>query len=124
MRLKGLVLRVIAVTLLFGGTVRVFATRRLFEAFGIGELWPEQVYAIYIYRVLGAFVIFAGIVLLLLARDPGKHAEVVRGCAVGFFFIGLVMIVTGLALSLPVRHCLPDPAYSFVIAGLLWRIGR
>lgn len=114
----------IAVTLLGGGITRVLATRAVFELFSIGELWMEQPYGVYIYRTLGAFVVLAGIILLVLARNPERCRTILKAYSLGFLIIGAVMIASGLSLGLPLRHYLPDPLYCFVVAGLLLTLSR
>lgn len=121
---KVILLRFVAVTLLVGGAVRVFATRTLFEAFGIGALWMETPYSVYIYRVLGALVVLAGIVLMIIGGAPEKYRGVLRGYALGFAIIGAVMVAAGLTSGLPLRYYLPDPAYCFLIVALLWHSSR
>ena len=118
------VLRIVAVTLLLGGVMRLFATRSVFEAFGIGAVWMETPYATYIYRVLGGFVILAGIVLMIMARAPEKYSDLLKGTAVGFAVIGLVMAASGVVVGLPYRYCLPDPVYCLLVALLLRHSGR
>jgi hypothetical protein len=121
--LKVILLRVVAVSLLLGGVVRLFANRALFEAFGIGAVWMGTPYSIYTYRVLAGFVILSGIVLMTMAGAPAKYRALLKGTAGGFGVIGLVVVITGLTLGLPARYYLPDPVYCFVVAALLWRSG-
>lgn len=116
--------RFVSVTLLVGGTVRIFATKVLFQAFGIGDLWMQTPYSLYIYRVLGGFVVLSGILLMIVAGAPEKYRRLLKGYTLGFSTIGVVMLVTGLASGLPLRYYLPDPVYCFLIAGLLWHSGR
>jgi hypothetical protein len=78
MKLVRVLLVAIVVTLFFGGAVRILADRPAFEAFGMGSEWPEKPYSVYIYRVLGGFVILVGVVLLGLSRDPARYARVIR----------------------------------------------
>ena len=119
-----ILLRAVASALLLGGVIRLFANRALFEAFGIGAVWTGTPYAIYIYRVLGGFVILSGILLMMMARAPAQYSTVLRGAAAGFAIVGLVMVGAGLAVGLPVRYYLPDPIFCFIVAVLVWRFGR
>jgi hypothetical protein len=112
-------LQVIAITLVAGGSVRLFANRTLFERFGIGEVWIEQPYALYIYRVLGAFVILVGIVAFMMARNPERYSRLLVALALGFILVGIVMLAAGSMLGLPLRFYLPDPIYCFAFAGLM-----
>jgi len=121
--IRGALLRLIAISLLLGGVVRVFANRTLFEAFGIGALYMETPYSLYIYRVLGGFVILSGIGLFAIARAPETHRHILRAYAIGFAVIALVMLAAGAVVGLPYRYYLPDPLYCFAVALLLWRSG-
>jgi hypothetical protein len=117
-------LRFVAVTLLVGGAFRVFATRALFHAFGIGDLWMQTPYAVYIYRILGGFVVLSGIILMIVSGSPGSNRRLLKGYALGFAFIGVIMLVSGLITGLPSRYYLPDPVYCFLIVALLWHSSR
>ena len=122
--LKVVLLRFVAATLLIGGTFRIFATRALFQAFGIGGLWMKTPYSVYIYRVLGGFVVLAGILMMVASADPTRCRMFLKGYALGFAVIGAVMLVAGLTTGLPSRYYLPDPIYCFLIVALLWYSGR
>ena len=122
--LKTAILRIVAASLLLGGAMRLAANRVLFKAFGIGDLWVEVPYAIYIYRVLGAFVVLSGILLMTVAQAPEKYRLLLKVYAIGFAVIGLVMLVAGLTVGLPYRYYLPDPIYCFIMTIVLWSVGR
>lgn len=122
--LKVILLRVAAATLLVGGSVRIFASKPLFEAFGIGALWMQTSYSVYIYRVLGGFVVLSGILLAVVSGAPERYRGLLKGYALGFALIGVVMVVAGHASGLPLRYYLPDPIYCFLIAALLRHSGR
>ena len=122
--LKIVLLRIVAITLLLGGSVRIFATKTLFEVFGIGALWMQVPYSRYIYRVLGGFVVLSGILLMIVSGAPEKYRKLLKGYALGFTVIGVVMVVAGLTSGLPSRYYLPDPVYCFLIAVLLWHCSR
>jgi hypothetical protein len=117
--LKVALLRFVAVTLLVGGTVRIFATRALFEAFGMGDLWMQSPYSLYIYRVLGGFVVLSGIVIMVVSDAPGTYRKLLLGTAIGFAVIGAVMLASGLTSGLPVRFYLADPIYCLFIVVVL-----
>jgi uncharacterized membrane protein len=118
------VLQILAVTLLAGGGVRLFANRALFEIVGIGDVWSDQAYGLYIYRVLGAFVVLVGIVVFMIARDPERYRQMLAGLAGAFLFVGIVMIVAGSVLALAPRFYLPDPLYCFAVAGLILIVAK
>jgi len=122
--LKVVLLRFVAVTLLVGGTFRIFANKALFRAFGIGDLWMTTPYSVYIYRVLGGFVVLTGILMTVASGDPSRYRTFLKAYALGFAVIGVVMLVTGLTTGLPSRYYLPDPVYCFLVVALLLYSGR
>lgn len=104
--------------MIFGGAVRLFAGRTIFESFLIGELWSSHPYFIYIYRVLGAFVIFAGIVVFMIARAPLRYKLLLKACSFCFSFIACVMLVGGLLLRMSLLHYAFDVTFCIIIAWL------
>jgi hypothetical protein len=116
--------RIVAITLIVGGVIRVAASRALFEAFGIGAVWPEAPYSLYSYRVLGGFVLLPGILLMLIAQEPARYRIVLRAYAGGLALIGLIMLVAGLTVGLSYRYYLPDPVYCFAVGAILWQLSR
>lgn len=121
---RKLVLRIIAITFLVGGITRLFANDALFEVFSIGGLWMRQPYSIYVYRVLGGFVILAAITLLIIAGNPAKYRAVLKGFGLGFLIIGIVMTISGLSLDLAPQHYLPDPIYCFIVTAVFFAFSR
>ena len=123
-RVRGLTVRFSAIALMFGGSVRIVASRRLFSLFGIGDLWPESSYSLYIYKVLGAFVVLVGVVLWMLSRNLIHYRRVFKGLAVGFLLVASVMILTGFFLGLSAGHFIVDPIFCLLLASLFWWVGR
>lgn len=119
--LKGL-LRVISVLFVLGGAIRLFAGRTMFRVFGMEALWSDHAYFIYIYRVLGAFVILAGLTLLTISRDPERYSVLFRVFAAGFGLMGVVMLAAGVMVGLPVEFYLPDFVFCFILAAFLYHM--
>ncbi|KPK70438.1 hypothetical protein AMJ87_08785 [candidate division WOR_3 bacterium SM23_60] len=117
---KSLMLKVISVLFICGGAIRLIANRATFQSFLIGQLWSSHPYSIYIYRVLGAFVVFVGISLFIAAGEPRRYAILLRAWSIGFTFIGIVMLVAGALLRLAIVHYAPDIVFCFVIAIALY----
>jgi hypothetical protein len=122
--LHAALLRIVAVTLLVGGAIRVVAGRAWFEALGIGAIRPESLYSMYVYRVLGGFVILSAFPLIIIARAPERYRSLLLAYAGGFGAIGLIMIAAGLTIGLPYRYYFPDPVYCLAVAAVLWRLSR
>jgi hypothetical protein len=124
MQIRRIIIRVIAVTLLLGGLVRIFASKAVFELLGMAGLWVDRPYAVYIYRILGTFVVLVGLVLLVISRDPDKNRELLKVCAGGFLLLAVVMITAAVSVHLPLRYYLPDPVYSLVLAVVLFSLSK
>jgi len=110
--------------MIFGGAVRLFAERKIFESFLIGELWSSHPYFIYVYRVLGAFVILAGIVVFIIARDPLRYEQLLKACSLCFAFVACVMFLGGLLLRISLLHYAFDVAYCVIIAWLCFVLSK
>ena len=116
---KGL-LQLLSVLFIIGGVVRLYADRALFELFRMGALWVDHPYFIYIYKVLGAFVILTGLVLFAISKDPGKYSLLYHTLTSGFVLIGLVMLVTGIMIKLPAIFYFPDFLFCFIVAWFIY----
>ena len=117
-------LKVFSVFMVFGGAVRLFAERTIFESFLIGELWSSHPYFIYIYRVLGAFVIFAGIVVFMIARAPLRFEQLLKACSLCFSFIACVMLVGGLLLRMSLLNFAFDVTFCIILTLLCFLLIR
>lgn len=111
--------RILACLFILGGIVRVVATRRVFSAFGIGNLWVDHVYFIYVYKVLGGFVILTGLVLWSLAGEGRPARKGIRAMIWGMVVVGLVMLGTGLSTGLAPEFYLVDVAFAWFVALVL-----
>lgn len=114
------VLIFIGILIASGGVVRLFAGEKLFEMAGISTLWSDHPYFLYIYRTLGAFVIFAGVSVIIAATDIYRYLMMVRIWSVVFLFTGTVMLFSGFISSIPVVFFLPDIIFSYSVAVLLF----
>ncbi len=114
-----LILSVIGYAMIFGGLVRIFATRNLFELFGIGSLWSEHEYFQYIYSILGGFVLLTGIAFNIMARNISRYKRLMMAWALAFFILGLIMLVSGIINKIPAFYFLPDLTFSLLVSFLL-----
>jgi hypothetical protein len=115
------ILQIFSVLFIFGGVVRLFANRTIFRIFQMEELWVEHIYFIYIYRVLGSFVILTGLILFTISKNLEKYSNLYSVLTIGFVFIGLVMIVAGVLLKLPLIFYFTDFVFCFIVA---WSINK
>ena len=116
MKNEKVILQIIALMLVFGGLVRLFANENIFEIFGMNDLWVDHMYFNYIYRVLGAFVIFAGLLFFSVSRNIEKNINVLNVMKWGFIIIGTVMTIAGYYVQLPLLYYAPDFLFCFAIA--------
>ena len=116
-------LKICAVFIVFGGLVRLVATQQTFQSFMIDELWVSHPYFVYVYRVLGAFVILVGITLFLISQDPVRYARILRVWGICFLLVGCVMLVAGYFLKLSILHYSVDAIFVFIIAVLCLSLG-
>lgn len=117
-------LRLIALSFLAGGLLRLFGNRAVFELFSIGHLWPDQPYALYIYRCLAGFVIFAGIILFVVSSAPERYRKLIFACAASFGLLGFIMLATGYMVGLSLDHYAADFLYCFLVSIVLLAVGR
>jgi hypothetical protein len=119
---SGTVLRVVAALFIGGGIVRILADRRIFRIFRIADLWVDKPYFIYVYKVLGAFVILTGLVLWSVSEETNRSRSILRAEKTGLVLVGLIMAGTGQALRLPLLYYGPDFAFCLAVAFLLHRM--
>ena len=120
MKTQKIILQVLAVLFIFGGVVRLLVNQDTFEIFGMGNLWSGHPYFIYIYRVLGAFVMLTGLVLFSLSRNIQRHLEVLQMMLWGFLLVGIVMALAGYFSGIHPFFYIPDFVFCFFLAGLMY----
>jgi hypothetical protein len=84
------------------------------------ELWTDHFYFVYIYRVLGAFVILSGLIFFTISKNMRLYSNLFPVLASGLAIIGLVMIISGILLELPPMFYVPDFMFCFIIAWFLY----
>jgi hypothetical protein len=84
---------------------------------------PLRVYGM---RAACATWAFVGVFFLLVARDPTTYAPFLNLAIAGLLFVGLVCLITGVAVSMRPPWYLTDVAFCWVIGLLLlrWRQPR
>ena len=116
-------LKVFSVFVVIGGLVRLVANQQTFQSFMIGELWVSHPYFVYIYRVLGAFVIFAGVTIFMISQNPARYASILRVWGFCFLLVGGVMGMAGYVLDMSLLHYAIDSLFIFIIAVLCFSLG-
>ncbi|MFP4469581.1 MAG: hypothetical protein ACLFPE_02785 [Bacteroidales bacterium] len=115
-----ILIRIFSILMITGGVVRIFAGERLFVMCGIGHLWIGNAYGLYIYRVLGAFVIFAGATVYLAAGDLHRYRKMIRLWIFLLILTGVTMLISGISSRIFWIYTLPDYLFMFVLALLLF----
>ena len=116
MKNQKVILQIISLMLVFGGLVRLFAGESTFEIFGMKNLWIDHKYFIYIYKVLGSFVILTGLLIFSISRSIENNLTVLNTMKWGLIIIGTTMTITGYYLRLSLLFFAPDFIFCFVIA--------
>ena len=115
-------LRILGALFILGGLVRIFANKALFEFFLMGELWADHPYFLYIYKVLGAFVILNGMIIYVVSFRLEEQKNLLSALSYGFILIGLVMALTGYMAGLPIAFYILDALFCFALAAIFYRI--
>jgi len=119
-----IILKVVSVLITLGGVVRLVAGRQTFQSFLIGELWVGHSYFVYVYRVLGAFVVFTGITMFCIAQNPSQYSSLLKVWGFCFLFVAMVMFLAGYFLHMSFIHYAFDFAFCVLIALLCFSFGR
>jgi hypothetical protein len=119
-KMKKNVLIIIAVLLMLGGVVRIFANRTLFQMFAMEQLWQDHPFFIYIYKLFGVFVLWIGLIFYLCAKDLQKHRSIVRGSIIGLLLFFIVSLLTGILTGLEVPFFIVDSIFALFLAVLLY----
>jgi hypothetical protein len=115
-------LSIIGIVMILGAMVRIFATKSLFQMFYMDHLWSDHAYFSYIYKVLGAFVLFTGVTLILISINIDKYQFIIKTYRYLFLVIGIVMIYAGIDSGINIIFYLPDFIFSFLLSMILFFI--
>ena len=116
---KKRLLLIISLLFMLGGIVRLFANQSTFGAFQMAHLWSGDPFFVYIYRLLGVFVVWMGILLFVASRDIIRYRGIIRGSILGLLLFFIVSLWTGLATGLGLHYFLVDSIFSLFLAALL-----
>jgi hypothetical protein len=114
-RTKSLILRLISIFFILGGVVRLFATEWVFKLFNMQHLWSGDPFFIYIYKVLGVFVLWIGFLLFIISKDILKYRSVIRGSILALVIFFLVSLLTGIVTHLGVQYYLVDSFFALFL---------
>ncbi len=115
---KRSMLFIVSILLILGGVVRILATKTLFDLFLMGELWIEHPFFIYIYRLLGAVIVWLGIVLLICSKDLLRYRAVIQGSIIGAALFFATSFLTGFLSGLQMRFFIVDGIFALFLVFL------
>jgi hypothetical protein len=115
-------LRVLGALFILGGLVRILANQALFETMLMGHLWSDHPYFLYVYKVLGAFVILTGLIIYGISFRPEAQKNILSALIYGLILIGLIMAITGYMAGLSPFFYVLDFIFCFILAFIFYRI--
>jgi len=121
---KRRILLIISLAFIVGGIGRLVANEGVFRIFQMAHLWSGEPFFIYIYKLLGVFVIWVGIVLFVCSKDVVRYRSVIRGSILGLGLFFVVSLLTGFITGLGLRFFLVDSIFSLILIVLLYIIQK
>lgn len=121
---KKKLLLIISLLFMLGGIVRLFANEGTFGIFQMAHLWSGDPFFVYVYKVLGVFVVWMGILLFVASKDVVRYRGIIRGSILGLLLFFIVSLWTGLATGLGLRYFLVDAVFALFLAVLFYMIQK
>jgi len=107
-----------------GGIGRLVANKGVFRIFQMEHLWTGEPFFIYIYKLLGLFVIWIGMVLFICSKDVVRYRSVIRGSTLALALFFVVSLLTGFITGLGLKFFLVDSIFSLILIVLLYVIQK
>lgn len=104
--------------------MRLLANESIFRVFEMEKLWSGEPFFIYVYRLLGVFVIWTGIILYICSRDVVKYRSIIIGSILALALFFVVSLLTGFAVGLEFRFFLVDSIFSLFLIILFYIIQK
>jgi hypothetical protein len=121
---KKRILLIVSLAFMLGGIVRLFANETVFRLFAMEHLWSGDPFFIYVYKLLGVFVLWMGILLFVSSRDVIRYRGIIRGSILGLLLFFVVSLLTGLSVGLELRYFLVDSIFSLILVFLFYIIQK
>lgn len=121
---KGKILLIISIAFLIGGIVRLFANETIFRVFRMEHLWSGEPFFIYIYKLLGVFVIWVGIILLICSKDVVRYRSIIIGSMIGLAIFCLVSLLTGFFTGLGLQFFLVDSIFALFLVFVFYVVQK
>jgi len=122
--IKKRILLIISLAFMVGGIGRLVANESVFRIFGMEHLWSGEPFFIYIYKLLGVFVLWMGIVLFICSKDVVKHKSIIRGSIFALTLFFVVSLLTGFITGLGLQFFMVDSIFSLILIVLLYVIQK
>ena len=121
---KSKILLLISLAFIIGGVVRILANEDVFRLFRMEHLWSNEPFFVYIYKLLGVFVLWMGILLFIASQDVKRYKGMVLGSIVGLGVFFVVSLVTGFSTGLEFLYFIVDSVFSLFLVVVLYLIYR
>ena len=121
---RGKILLIISIAFLIGGIVRLFANENVFRIFRMEHLWSGEPFFVYIYKLLGVFVIWVAIILFICSRDIVRYRSIIIGSMLGLALFSVVSLLTGLVTGLGPQFFLVDSIFALFLIFVLYIVQR
>lgn len=118
------ILLIISLCFFIGGIGRLVANEDVFRIFGMEHLWSGEPFFIYIYKLLGVFVIWVGIILFVCSKDLIRYKGVIRASILGLLLFFVVSLLTGFITGLGLKFFLVDSIFSLILIVLFYIIQK
>ncbi len=117
-------LLIISLLFMLGGVGRLVANESIFRIFAMEHLWSGDPFFIYVYKLLGTFVLWMGILLFVSSRDVIRYRGIIRGSILGLLLFFVISLLTGLSVGLKLQYFLVDSIFSLILVLLLYIIQK
>jgi hypothetical protein len=121
---KSEILLFISLAFIIGGAVRILANEDIFRFFRMEHLWSNEPFFVYIYKLLGVFVLWMGILLFIASQDVKRYKGMVLGSILGLALFFVVSLVTGFTAGLELLYFIVDSIFSLFLVVVLYLIYR
>jgi hypothetical protein len=109
------ILLIISLMFIVGGIGRLVANVGVFRIFGMEDLWSDEPFFIYNYKLLGVVVIWIGIVLYVSSKDLSSYRDMIRGSILALLLFFVVSLFVGLSFGLKFKLFLVDSVFSLFL---------
>ena len=121
---KSKILLIISLAFIIGGVVRILTNEDIFRFFRMEHLWSNEPFFVYIYKILGVFVLWMGILLFIASQDVKRYQGMVLGSILGLALFFVVSLVTGFSAGLELLYFIVDSIFSLFLIVILYLIYR